>query len=86
MIGIDTNASPLHLALAGVISKLNSAFTSVIGNLKYTPQLNIDKDIAGAYVIARRALGFEEKLPESYLKLLSDKESSQAGGKEGWKE
>jgi len=56
------------------VIKVNPAFTSVIGALKYAPQLGIDKDIAGAYVIGRRALGFKEEIPENYLKLLSDKE------------
>jgi len=56
------------------VIKVNPAFTSVIGTLKYAPQLGIDKDIAGAYVIGRRALGFKEEVPENYLKLLSDKE------------
>ncbi len=49
------------------------AYTSVIGMLKYAPQLNIDKDVAGAYVIGRRALGFKEDTPENYEKLLKDK-------------
>jgi len=35
--------------------------------------LNIDKDIAGAYVIGRKALGFKEDTPENYKKLLKDK-------------
>jgi transposase, putative, N-terminal domain len=52
--------------------KVNPAYTSVIGKLKYTPQYNIDKDIAGAYVIARRGLGFKEKLPKNYKELLND--------------
>jgi len=56
------------------IIKVNPAFTSVIGSLKYAPQLNIDKDVAGAFVIGRRALGFKEEIPENYLKLLSDRE------------
>ena len=56
------------------VIKVNPAFTSVIGTLKYAPQFGIDKDIAGAYVIGRRALGFKEKVPENYLKLLSDRE------------
>jgi len=61
--------------LSGIeVIKVNPAFTSVIGALKYSPQLGIDKDIAGAYVIGRRALGFKEEVPENYLKLLSDKE------------
>jgi IS605 OrfB family transposase len=60
--------------LKGVeVVEVNPAYTSVIGMLKYAPQLNIDKDIAGAYVIGRRALGFKEDMPENYEKLLKDK-------------
>ncbi|NAZ06936.1 MAG: DUF2192 domain-containing protein [Thermocrinis sp.] len=55
------------------IVEVNPAYTSVIGMLKYAPQLSIDKDIAGAYVIGRRALGFKEDMPENYEKLLKDK-------------
>jgi IS605 OrfB family transposase len=55
------------------IIKVNPAWTSVQGKLKYSPQLNIDKDIAGAYVIGRRGLGLEEKVPKNYKKLLNDK-------------
>ena len=54
------------------VKKVNPAYTSVIGKLKYAPQYNIDKDIAGAYVIARRGLGFKEKLPKNYKELLND--------------
>jgi IS605 OrfB family transposase len=60
--------------LEGVeVIEINPAYTSVIGMLKYAPQLNIDKDIAGAYVIGRRALGFKEDTPENYEKLLKDR-------------
>jgi IS605 OrfB family transposase len=55
------------------VIEVNPAYTSVIGMLKYAPQLSIDKDIAGAYVIGRRALGFKEDTPENYEKLLKDK-------------
>jgi IS605 OrfB family transposase len=55
------------------VIEVNPAYTSVIGMLKYAPQLNIDKDIAGAYVVGRRALGFKEDIPENYEKLLKDK-------------
>jgi IS605 OrfB family transposase len=41
------------------VIEVNPAYTSVISMLKYAPQLNIDKDIAGAYVIGRRALGLK---------------------------
>jgi IS605 OrfB family transposase len=56
------------------IRKVNPAYTSVIGKLKYAPQFNIDKDIAAAFVIARRGLGFKESLPKNYKGLLSDKD------------
>jgi transposase, IS605 OrfB family, central region len=60
--------------LKGVeVIEVNPAYTSVIGMLKYVPQLSIDKDVAGAYVIGRRALGFKEDMPENYEKLLKDK-------------
>ena len=60
--------------LKGVeIVEINPAYTSVIGMLKYAPQLSIDKDIAGAYVIGRRAPGFKEDTPENYERLLKDK-------------
>jgi len=60
--------------LKGVeVIEVHPAYTSIIGMLKYAPQLSIDKDIAGAYVIGRRALGFKEDMPENYEKLLKDK-------------
>ncbi len=60
--------------LKGVeVVEVNPAYTSVIGMLKYAPQLSIDKDTASAYVIGRRALGFKEDMPENYEKLLKDK-------------
>jgi len=60
--------------LRGVeVIEVHPAYTSIIGMLKYAPQLNIDKDIAGAYVIGRRALGFKEDVPENYEKLLKDR-------------
>jgi IS605 OrfB family transposase len=60
--------------LKGVeVTGVNPAYTSVIGMLKYAPQLSIDKDVAGAYVIGRRALGFKEDMPENYERLLKDK-------------
>jgi hypothetical protein len=40
--------------------------------MKYCPQYFIDKDIAGAYVIGRKALGFKEEVPENYKKLLKN--------------
>jgi IS605 OrfB family transposase len=60
--------------LKGVeVVEVNPAYTSVIGMLKYAPQLSIDKDVAGAYVMGRRAPGFKEDMPENYERLLKDK-------------
>ncbi|MCI4409110.1 MAG: IS200/IS605 family accessory protein TnpB-related protein [Thermofilum sp.] len=56
------------------VRKVNPAYTSVIGKLKYAPQFNIDKDVAGAFVIGRRGLGFRERLPKNYKRLLDDEE------------
>jgi hypothetical protein len=42
--------------------------------LKCAPQHNIDKNISGAYVAARRALGYKEELPKNYKKILQDKD------------
>jgi hypothetical protein len=53
------------------ISKGKSSIShQLIGMMKYCPQYFIDKDIAGAYVIGRKALGFKEEIPENYKKLL----------------
>jgi transposase, IS605 OrfB family, central region len=54
------------------IRKVNPAYTSLIGKLKYAPQFNIDKDIAAAFVIARRGLKFKENIPKNYKELLND--------------
>jgi IS605 OrfB family transposase len=56
------------------VIKVNPAYTSIIGKLKYAPLYNIDKDTAGAYVIARRGLEFKERLPKNYKQLLKDAE------------
>jgi len=54
------------------VIQVNPQDTSTIGMLKYAPQLSLSKDIAAAYVIGRRALGFEERLPKHYENLLGD--------------
>ncbi len=57
------------------VKKVFPAYTSVVGALKYSPQYLIDKDVAGAYVIGRRGMGFQERLPKHYERLLSDEEA-----------
>jgi Hypothetical protein len=55
------------------VLEVNPQDTSTIGMLKYAPQLHLSKDVAAAYAIGRRALGFEEKLPKGYRALLQNK-------------
>ncbi len=52
------------------VVEVNPAYTSFIGMLKYALRSSIDKDIASAYVIGRRALGFKEDTPENHERLL----------------
>ncbi|MFZ8834047.1 MAG: IS200/IS605 family accessory protein TnpB-related protein [Candidatus Caldipriscus sp.] len=56
------------------VIRVNPAYTSIIGKIKYSPMLGIDKDVVSAYVIGRRGLEFEERIPKNYEKLLEDKE------------
>ena len=53
------------------VIEVDPAYTSVIGMLKYAPQYMVSKDIAAAYVIARRGLGLRERIPHNYMLLLS---------------
>ncbi len=55
------------------VLEVNPQDTSTIGMLKYAPPLHLSKDVAAVYVIGRRALGFEERLPKGYRALLRDK-------------
>jgi IS605 OrfB family transposase len=54
------------------VVEVNPQDTSTIGMLKYAPQLHLSKDVAAAYVIGRRALGFAERLPKGYRALLGN--------------
>nr|WP_240695307.1 IS200/IS605 family accessory protein TnpB-related protein [Thermus caldilimi] len=52
--------------------EVNPQDTSTIGMLKYAPLLSLSKDVAAAYVIGRRALGFKEEIPKHLKALLQD--------------
>ncbi len=54
------------------VKEVNPAYTSVIGMLKYAPQVSLTKDIASAWVIARRGLGFSERLPRNYRNFIEN--------------
>ena len=58
------------------VKEVNPAYTSVIGMLKYAPQLSLTKDVASAWVIARRGLGLSEGVPKNYRAFLQVAEKS----------
>ena len=56
-----------------VVYEVNPAYTSQIGKIKYMKRFGINIHQAASYVIARRAMGFKEKLPPVLYSLLPEK-------------
>lgn len=50
-----------------VVKVVNPAYTSWIGRLKYAKPLGVSTHIAAAYVIARRGMGLQERIPRKLL-------------------
>lgn len=77
------------------IKKVNPAYTSVIGRFKYAKMYGLSVHEAASFVIGRRGLDFEEKIPKELLKelktqvkpfliqLLGSMEESEKHSKEG---
>lgn len=55
------------------IKKVNPAFSSVIGRFKYAKMYGLSVHEAASFVIGRRGLDFEEKIPKELLKELKTK-------------
>ncbi|MGM0900691.1 MAG: IS200/IS605 family accessory protein TnpB-related protein [Bacillota bacterium] len=55
---------------------INPAYTSQIGKMKYMKRFGISIHEAASYVIARRAMGYKEKLPPVLHSLLPEKITS----------
>jgi IS605 OrfB family transposase len=53
------------------IRKVHPAYTSLIGKYKYSRSYNLSTHVLASYVIARRGLGFKEKIPPIYKWLFS---------------
>ena len=53
------------------IRKVHPAYTSLIGKYKYSRSHNLSTHVLASYVIARRGLGFREKIPAIYKWVLS---------------
>ena len=53
------------------IRKVNPAYTSIIGKYKYATDYGLSFHQAAAFVIARRGLGFHERIPKKIQRLIS---------------
>lgn len=49
--------------------KVNPAYTSQLGKLKYQDKMNLTSHESASYVIARRGQGFKEKIPKRILRI-----------------
>ena len=54
------------------LKKVNPAYTSQIGKMKYMQHFGISIHQAASYVIGRRAMGFKDKVPKNLKPLLSE--------------
>lgn len=52
------------------VRKVNPAYTSQIGKMKYMRKMGLSIHIAAAYVIGRRAMGFKDKVPKEMRHLI----------------
>jgi len=69
-----TNAIIARADREGVaVFKVKPAYTSVVGKLKYMAQRGIPIHVAAALVIARRGMGFKEKVPPALSAALPEK-------------
>jgi IS605 OrfB family transposase len=68
---------------------VNPYMTSVIGMVKYMGKYGLNSAISAAMVIARRAMGFREYIPQQWLKTLSSsfkpEDSKDGGFGGGWR-
>ena len=55
------------------VKKVNPAYTSIIGKFKYSKKYGLSIHEAASFVIGRRGLGYEEKLPKELLTFLQEK-------------
>lgn len=51
-----------------MVKRVNPAYTSWIGRLKYMRQFGISVHVAAAFVIARRGVGLQERIPEHLVR------------------
>ena len=54
------------------VKKVNPAYTSIIGRFKYTKLYGLSVHEAASFVIGRRGLGYNEKVPKEFIDLLKN--------------
>ena len=68
---------------------VSAVYSSIIGMVKYMAKYGLNSATAAAMVIARRALGFVELIPQQWLKTLTDffspADEKDSGFGAGWK-
>ena len=68
---------------------VSAAYSSVIGMVKYMSKYGLNSATAAAMTIARRALGYDELIPQQWLKTLpaffSPEDKKDAGFGSGWR-
>jgi IS605 OrfB family transposase len=68
-------------------SKVKPPFTSIIGILKYQQQYGISNHEAAGFVIARRALGYEDKVPKLLVnRFIKEKKRDNFNHLSNWKQ
>jgi len=65
------------------VKKVNPAWTSVIGRLKYCDDIKVHE--AAAYCIGRRGLGYKERIPDWLRVLVSQTLQEEGDRKSNWK-
>lgn len=65
------------------VKRVNPAFTSIIGRLKYMVDIPVHE--AAALCVARRGLGYKERVPDWLRVLFTGTEQEDSGKKSSWK-
>jgi IS605 OrfB family transposase len=66
--------------------KIKPQYTSVIGRLKYQTRYRVNVHLSAAYVIARRAMGYKEEVPNKFKSLLTTKQAANFNEQDEWKQ
>lgn len=66
--------------------KVKPQYTSVIGRLKYQTKYRVNVHLSAAFVIARRALDLNEKVPDKLISILTREQKEKLREQNEWKQ